>query len=185
MIPHPMSAVALVNANDSVVAIWHVAAEPIAQTARLCGAWVTDDTEIQRKVVAARAVVVFGGEPNELVKPLMSHAGGIIDLKATLIAIEQHISTVDEIHSVSRTPLGNPRAPIIWPTAPTMLDWNDLPPVPAGVVNDPLIRPTIAAARWLAALADTWSAVETARTSRSHLAEESPVAAPLPFVLGL
>lgn len=58
-----------------------------------------------------------------------------------------------------------------------------LPSVPSGVVEDPLIRSTIAASRWIADLADLWSAIETIRTSRPHLAGGNPVATPLPFVM--
>ena len=98
MTPHPMSAVAVVNADGVNVAIWHVAAEPVARTARLCGAWVTDDPEVQTRVIAARAVVVFGDDPTDRIRPLLTHAGGIIDIPATLLAIGQHISAVDEVH---------------------------------------------------------------------------------------
>jgi hypothetical protein len=50
-------------------------------------------------------------------------------------------------------------------------------------VEDPLICSTIAVARWLADLADTWSAIETIRASKSHLSIGSPSPRPLPFVL--
>lgn len=178
-----MSASAVVNADQGRVAIWHVATEPIAQTSRLCGAWVTDDSEVQRKVVTARAVVVFGDELTQPVKPLLQHAAGTIDIKATLAAIEQHIFVVNGVHAESRTDKGNPRAPIPWPVLPAMLDWAQLPPVSNGVVNDPLIRSTIAVARWIADLADIWSAIETTRTARAHLCRESPTPLPLPLVL--
>lgn len=38
----------MVNGDADMMAIWHVAVEPVAQTARLCG--------------AARDIVVFGGD---------------------------------------------------------------------------------------------------------------------------
>lgn len=178
-----MSAIALVNGDADMMAIWHIAVEAVAQTARLCGAWVTDDLGVQHKVVAARNIVVFGDRSNDRITDLIARTRGVIDLKATLVAIEQNISAINDIHRASRTPKGNPRAPLTWPALPTMLDWGALPSVPAGVVEDPLIRSSIAASRWIAELADLWSAIETIRTSRPHLAGGNPVAAPLPFAL--
>lgn len=153
-----MSASAVVNAEHGRVAIWHVATEPIAQTSRLCGAWVTDDPGVQHKVVAARAVILVGDEVTKPMEPLLRH---------------------DE----SRTDKGNLRAPIPWPALPAMVDWVHLSPVPNGVVHDPLIRSTIAVARWVADLADTWSGIETTRTARAHLCRESRSPLPLPLVL--
>ena len=178
-----MSAIAVVNGDADMMAIWHVAVEPVAQTARLCGAWVTADRDVQTRVIANRKVVVFGDHSTDLPTAVLAYARGVIDLKATLVAIEQTIGFVNEIHHASRTPKGNPRAPLTWPALPSMLDWGAMPAVPAGVVDDPLIRSTIAASRWIADLADIWSALETIRTSRPHLAEGNPAAAPLPFVV--
>ena len=178
-----MIAIAVVNRDADMMAIWHVAVEPVAQTARLCGAWVTGDVDVQHKVVAARNIVVFGGQSNDRIMDLIAHARGVIDLKATLVAIEQNLGAINDIHRASRTPKGNPRAPLTWPALPPMLDWGAMPSVPAGVVEDPLIRSTIAASRWIADLADLWSAIETIRTSRPHLAGGNPVATPLPFVM--
>lgn len=178
-----MSASAVVNAEHGRVAIWHVATEPIAQTSRLCGAWVTDDPGVQHEVVAARADVVVGDEVTKPMEPLLIHAAGTIDIKATLAAIEQHIDAVNEVHNQSRTEKGKSRAPIPWPVLPAMVDWAQLPPAPKGVVHDPLIRSTIATARWVADLADTWSTIETTRTARAHLCRESYTPLPLPLVL--
>ncbi len=178
-----MSAIAVVNGDADMMAIWHVAVEPVAQTARLCGAWVTEDADVQQKVVAARNIVVFGGHSIDRITDLIAHTRGVINLKSTLVAIEQNIGVFNDIHHASRTPKGNPRAPLTWPAFPPMLDWGALPSVPAGIVEDPLIRSTIAASRWIAELADHWSAIETIRTSRPHLAGGNPVATPLPFVV--
>ena len=178
-----LGAIAVVNADADTMAIWHVAADPIAQTARLCGAWVTGDLDTQRKVVAARKAVVLGDRSIGSTTEVLAHAGGIIDLKATLAAIEQYTCGLDDIHHASRTPKGSQRAPITWPTLPEMLDWAALPAVPAGVVEEPLIRSTIAVARWMADLADAWAAIETTRTSRAHLSEQNPSPLPIPFVL--
>ena len=183
MNPDDLSAIAVVNGDAEMMAIWHVAVEPVAQTARLCGAWVTDENDVQRKVVSSRKVVVFGEQSNDRITALLNDACGVIDLKATIVAIEQHIGVVTDIHHASRTPKGSPRAPLAWPALPPMLDWAAPPAVPDGVVEDPLIRSTIAASRWLADLADLWAAIETIRTSRPHLAEGNPMAGPLPFVL--
>lgn len=180
-----MSAIAVMKGDADMLAIWHVAVEPVAQTARLCGAWVTDDLDVQRKVVAFRKAVVFGDQSNDRITTLLAEARGAIDLKATLVAIEQHVGAVNDIHRASRTPKGNPREPITWPTLPPMLDWNALPAVPAGVVEDTLIRSTIAASRWIADLADLWSSIETIRTSRPHLGKENSMPVSLPFVLGI
>jgi hypothetical protein len=183
MSPDDLSAVAVVNGDGDTKAIWHVAVEPIVQTARLCGAWVTDDFDIQRKVTAARKVVLLGEEPSETLTALLAHTRGVIDLKATLVSIERYMDGLDEVHRASRTPKGSARAPISWPALTGVPDWQSPPPVPAGVVEDPLVRSTIAMAGWLARLADTWSAIETTRTSKAHLIMSNPLPLPLPFVV--
>lgn len=183
MSPNDMRAVAVLNGGADRTVIWHVAVEPAVQTSRLCGAWVTDDPDVQQTVVATRNIVLFGDLSNDYIDALLAHTRGIIDLKATLVAIEQYTDDLDEIHRASPTPNGSPRAPINWPSMCEVPDWNSLPPVPAGVVEDPLIHSTIAAARWLARLADTWSAIETVRASKSHLFLDIPSPRPLPFVM--
>lgn len=183
MNPDDKSAVAVVNSDADMMAIWHVAAEPDGQTARLCGAWVTDNLDVQRKVIATRKVVLFGDEPSDSIKALLAHARSVIDLKATLVAIGQYTDGLDEIHRASLSPKGTPRAPISWPAPCQLPDWNSMPPDPVGLVEDPLIRSTITLARWLARLADTWPAIETIRASKAHLSIRNPSPLPLPSVL--
>lgn len=115
MKPNDMSAVAVIGGDSKMMAIWHVAAEPIVPASRLCGAWVTDDVHVQRTVVAARRVVLFGAGPNCSLKTLLTHTSGVIDLSATLTAIERRTNELDEIHKTSPTPKGSPRTPIRWP----------------------------------------------------------------------
>ena len=178
-----MRAVAVENGGADRMAIWHVAVEPVVQASRLCGAWVTDDPDVQRTVVATRNVMFFGDSSTDYFAALLADSQGVIDLKATLVAVEQYTDRLDEIHRASPTPNGSPRAPISWPAPQQVPDWDSLHPVPAGVVDDPLICSTMAAARWLTDLADSWSAIEAIRTSKSHLSIGSPSPQPLPFVL--
>lgn len=178
-----MRAVAVVNGDADRMAVWHVAVEPVVQASRLCGAWVTDDADVQQTVVANRNIVLVGDLSNDYIDAMLDHARGVIDLKATLVAVEQYTDRLNEIHRASPTANGSPRAPIGWPAPQQVPDWDSLPPVPAGVVEDPLICSTMAAARWLTDLADSWSAIETIRTSKSHLSIGSPSPQPLPFVL--
>lgn len=174
--------VAVVNGASGRVAVWHVATEPIVQTSRLCGAWIASDAQGQRGVVESRLAVVSDA-PCESVRTLVSYANGVIDIEATLSAIQRYLDELDEVHRASLTPKGSKRAPISWPALPEAPDWNSPPSVPAGVMNDPLIRSTIGIARWIADLADTWSAIESIRGSKAHLAESIPAPHPLPFVL--
>lgn len=178
-----MRAVAVVNGDADRMVIWHVAVEPIVQASRLCGAWVTDDPDVQRTVVAARNIMLFGDSSTDYFAALLADTRGVIDLKATLVAVEQYTDRLDEIHRASPTPNGSPRAPISWPAPQQVPDWDSLPPVPAGVVEDPLICSTIAAANWLADLADVWSAIESMRASKSHLSTDVPSLLPPPFVM--
>lgn len=173
----------MVNGDADRMAIWHVAVEPVVQASRLCGAWVTDDPDVQRTVVATRNIVLFGDSSNDYVAALLADTQGVIDLKAAFVAIEQYTDSLNEIHRASPTPSGSPRAPISWPAPQQVPNWDSLPPVPAGVVEDPLICSTIAAARWLTDLADTWSTIETIRASKSHISIGSRSPQPLPFVL--
>ncbi len=183
MSPDDLSAVAVVNGDVDTMAIWHVAVEPVGQTSRLCGAWVTDDLEVQRKVIAARKVVLLNDEPSQDIKELLTHSLGVIDLTATLVAIEHCIEHLDETNRSSHTLKGGRRAPISWPALCPVPERNSPPPVPAGVVEDPLIRATVALARWFARFVDTWSAIETIRASRAHLCIGNPSPVPLPFVV--
>ncbi|MCV7281425.1 hypothetical protein H7J88_17450 [Mycolicibacterium flavescens] len=172
------SAIAVVHSGSDAVAIWHVAVEPVVQTARLCGAWVTRDADVQQRVIRARKVVLVNEVMSDRLESLLTHSDGAFDVEATLTAIRQHIDRLDEIHRTSFTPKGSPRAPISWPSLPpsgTPLS------VPVGVVQTPLIRSTIAMARWLADLANVWSAVESIRVSKAHLKVDSPSPQPLPF----
>lgn len=177
-----MSAVAVVNGDADMMAIWHVAAEPIVQTSRLCGAWVTNELDVQRKVIASRKVALLADESSDYIKTLLTHANNVIDLNATLLAIARYTDGLDEIHRASLTPKGSSRAPISWPVVHRVPDWNPHPLGPAGDVEDPLIHSTITFARYLASLADTWSAIETTRTSKPHLSIDNSSPLPLPFV---
>jgi len=66
---------------------------------------------------------------------------------------------------------------------PAPLDWTSPPSPPSGAVDDPFIASTIGVARWVADLADAWSAIETKRRSREHLAAGDTQLQPLPVVL--
>lgn len=180
---HDMKAVAVVNGDADTIAIWHVATEPVTQTARLCGAWVTNDRGVQQNVIASRKVVLLAHESNESWQALLAHAYGVIDLEATTGAVAHYTDNLDEKHRSNLTPKGTSRAPIAWPAVPQVPDWSSTPPVPVGVVKDTLIRSTIAVARWFASLADTWSAIETIRASRPHLSTSNSAPLPLPLVV--
>jgi hypothetical protein len=103
-----------------------------------------------------------------------------VDINATLAAIGDRASDLDALRRESKTAAGNARAPINWPKLPEPLDWAALPSPPRGVNPDPFVAETIAVTHWVADLAEVWSSVETARTSREHLAGGELEAKPLP-----
>jgi hypothetical protein len=177
------SVVAVVNGDGDRTAVWHVAiGAPMPQMSRLCGAWVTDGDRPASAVVAARLFFPVGGQVPDAVADLVPASTGVFDMTATLAGISKCVDELDARHTASKTKAGKPHAPINWPKLPEALDWVALPDPPIGVVDDPLISTTIRVALWVAELADAWSAVETTRLQRKHLAEGDTSPSPLPVV---
>jgi hypothetical protein len=175
--------IALFRYGEGVSAVWHVDISPSTPLARLCGAWVTRHASTLRGVLTARLLLPFGGQLDPEAALLADTAVGIVDPNATLASIGNRISELDALHRESKTAAGNARAPINWPTLPQPLDWAALPSPPRGVNPDPFVAETLAVARWLAELAEVWSKVEVARTSRQHLACGDLTLQPLPVAL--
>lgn len=175
--------IALFRYREGGSAVWHVYISPSTPLTRLCGAWVVDDAHTLRSVLAARLLLPFGDHLDQEAALLADSAVGIVDPNATLASIGNRISELDALHSESKTAAGKARAPINWPKLPEPLDWAALPSPPRGVNPDPFVAETLAVARWLAELAEVWSAVEVARTSRQHLAGDDRTPQPLPVVL--
>lgn len=175
--------IALFRYREGASAVWHVDINPSTPLTRLCGAWVTADTGTLRNVLAARLLLPFGGRLDAEATELAERTVGNVDPNATLNAIRNRISELDAMHRDSKTAAGQPRAPINWPALPLPLDWTALPSPPRGVNPDPFAAEMLAVAQWLAELADVWSKVEVARTSRHHLAGGDPTPQPLPVAL--
>lgn len=175
--------IALFRYSEGASAVWHIDISPSTPLARLCGAWVTDDAYTLHNVLTARLLLPFAGRLDAEAASLADRAVGIVDPNATHASIRNRVSELDELHRESKTAAGSARAPISWPTLPEPLDWTTLPPTPRGVNPDPFVAETIAVARWLADLADAWSKIETARTSRQHLAAGDLITHALPVVL--
>jgi hypothetical protein len=179
---HP-DVIAITRSAGGVSAIWHVDISPATPLGRLCGAWVTDDPDTWRKVLAARLLLPFGGRVDESLAAVVDTTFGIVDVTATLATVSDRVAELDALHRASKTAAGNARAPIKWPDLPTPLDWVNLPSPQPGVNPEPFVAETIAAARWIADLADAWSSVETARISRKHLAGSDIELHPFPVAL--
>jgi hypothetical protein len=175
--------IAVFRAGEDVSAVWHVDISPSTPLMRLCGAWVTDDINVVRSVLATRLLLPFGGRLDTDGTALADAASAIVDPNATLTRVGDTICELDARHRSSKTAAGKPRAPIAWPAMPSSLDWAALPAAPAGVNPEPFVAEMITVARWFARLADVWSAVEVARTSRQHLADGDPTLQPLPIAL--
>jgi hypothetical protein len=173
--------IALFRYSKDASAVWHVDINPSTPLARLCGAWVTSDVHTLQSVVAGRLLLPFGGRLTAQAGLLADGSDGIVDPNATLTSIRSIMSRLDALHCDSRTAAGKARAPITWPTLPEPLEWAALPSPPRGVNPDPFVAEMIAVAQWLADLADAWSAVEVARTSRAHLACGDLTIRPLPL----
>lgn len=177
--------IAVFRYQGGASAVWHVDISPSTPLTRLCGAWVSDVAHILSNVLAARLLLPFGGHLDAEAMALADRTVGTVDPNATLDTIRDTISKLDALHSHSTTATGHARAPINWPALPRPLDWAALPPPPRGVNPDPFVAETLAVARWLADLADAWSAVEVARTSKKHLSGGETTARPLPVALAL
>jgi hypothetical protein len=168
--PETADLIAIVRQGNESSAVWHVDVAPSTPLMRLCGAWVTDDTSVLRNVVASRVVLPFGGQLDGVAIEIAKDAVGVVDLNTTLTTVSEVIADLDEKHRASKTAAGKPRAQIQWPELPDALDWSALPAPPRGVNPEPFVAEMIAVARWVADLAEAWSKVETARTSKEHLA---------------
>lgn len=175
--------VAVINADESRTAVWHVDVRlDVQNMSRLAGAWVTKTNRMYGQVLQARLLYSFGDLPP--IPKVASLIGGLIDMPATLANINCWMDKWDEIQSESRTPKGEKRAPIPWPTLPKPLDWTALPSPPTGVVKDKLIADTIVASMWISDLAETWVEIETLRLARQHLRKLDPEEHDLPLAVG-
>lgn len=176
-----LPALAVINRDQTRTAVWHVdIGPPLPPLSRLCGAWVTQTDQGVPHGVHGR--LVFASEECSITD-LTAAAKGVIQIPQTLANIDAWIQRHSRIHARSRTPKGNERAPINWPTFPQPLDWKALPAPPRGVIDDKLIADTIVASLWIARLAEIWSSVETLRLSRSHLRSRNPTQQDLPFAI--
>ncbi len=169
--PEAADLIAIVRYGQDASAVWHVDVAPSTPIARLCGAWVTDDVDVLRKLVAARVIQPFGGELEDAATEFADFAAGVVDLNVTLSIMRDVIAALDKKHCASKTAAGNPRAPIGWPELPEPLDWTALPAPPRGVNPEPFVAEMVSVARWVALMADAWSRIETIRTSKKHLAD--------------
>jgi hypothetical protein len=169
--------VAVVNAVGDRVAVWHVVISPSYPLSRFSGAW----TDVSAGLVAGRLILPFDGQLPDALTYLEPVSAGVLDVSATLAAVSEVVADLDALHKSSR--VGKTRAPIDWPLPPQRLDWASPPAPPKGVVDDPFVAQTVGVARWVADLADTWSAIETKRLSREHLAGGDEGPRPLPVVL--
>jgi hypothetical protein len=144
---------------------------------------VTDDVDVLRKIVAGRVILPFGGRLADEATSFANSAVGLVNPNSTLSIIKNVIAELDAKHRAAKTAAGNPRAPIKWPELPEALDWTALPAAPRGVNPEPFVAEMLAVARWVADLAEAWSSVETARTSKDHLADGDVKLRPLPIDL--
>src|ERR1700750_1900003 len=62
VVPETADLIAIVRHGQDASAVWHVDVAPSTPLMRLCGAWVTDDDNVLRNVVAGRIVLPFGGQ---------------------------------------------------------------------------------------------------------------------------
>jgi hypothetical protein len=177
------SADLIIRSGETASAVWHVDVAPSTPLMRLCGAWVTNDVDVLRQVVAGRVILPFGGRLEDGATDLANSSAGVVDLSVTLSIISEVIAELDDKHRAAKTAAGNPRAPIKWPELPEPLDWTALPTPPRGVNPEPFVAEMLAVARWVADLAEVWSSVETARTSKEHLADGDVKLRPLPVDL--
>ncbi|UCZ62881.1 hypothetical protein [Mycolicibacterium phocaicum] len=172
--------VALINCRGDRVAVWHIVIDPGWPMSRLCGAWIDALTP---SLLVQRYLLPFGGTLPDSLADLRGSSAGTFDPNDTRDAIVADIEKLNARHEDSPTKAGKPRASILWPDVPAPLDWAALPAVPHGVVEDPLARETIAAAMWVASLADAWAKVEVIRLSRDHLSDGDSLARPMPVAL--
>jgi hypothetical protein len=174
--------VAVINADESRTAVWHVdIGLSVQNMSRLAGAWVTETDQIVSQVLRGRLLYSFGDiAPNPEVSAVI---GGQIDMPKTLANIFDWIDKWDAIQSESLTPKGQKRAPVPWPELPKPLDWKALPEPQRGVVKDKLIADTIVTSMWIAQLAEKWAAIETLRLGRQHLRMLDPEEHNLPVAV--
>lgn len=171
--------VAIVHTNtDGAAIIWYVDTDPVTDLNRLSGAWVTANADQHQSLLTRRRILQVA----DSLIPGVLPAPPQIDPNATRQAIIDEVGRLHQVHRKTPTKAGNIRAPIEWPDIPNVLDFESLPPVPAGVSReDPAITDTVAVAYWIQELAESWSRIETVRCAREHLRGDNPAPRQIPF----
>ncbi|MFM9376552.1 hypothetical protein [Gordonia sp. VNK21] len=168
----------LATAEDTR-ALWSVNVQHDFGPGRLCGAWIDADDHTLAQIIGAQPLHLTAGTdaPTDL-------DCALLDLPATRQAMVDEVDRLVELNRASRTPKGNPRAPLQRPDIPELpttgnTDEDQL----RGVVTDnPAALEALRSAHYLADLADAWSRIETLRLSREYLRGDTPQAREFPCV---
>ena len=104
--PEAADLIAIVRYGQDASAVWHVDVTPSTPIARLCGAWVTDDVNLLRKVVAARIIQPFGGQLEDPATEFAGFAAGVVCHAASAAAVTR-VKTRADATGANRFSLGD------------------------------------------------------------------------------
>jgi hypothetical protein len=79
--------IAIIRSGETASAVWHVDVAPSTPLMRLCGAWVTKDVDVLRKILAGRVILPFGSRLEDGATDFANSAVGVVDLNVTLSSI--------------------------------------------------------------------------------------------------
>lgn len=168
--------VAVVTADTTSVAVWHVAIDNDAVgISRMCGAWVYDksDDELAKVELLTRGrQVVATPSGEQALQSVGARPLGFVDLAATINAVaaerDRLHSIYDQLPAARKKTLTPPR----WPHIPDVVDLAY--PPRAHNAGDPRAAEALGIARLLEDLAAAWSSLEGQRVARTYLTDATP-----------
>ncbi|MFI1918671.1 hypothetical protein [Nocardia sp. NPDC020380] len=167
---------AVLDRRGGRVVVWHVNVGAALGLSRLSGAWVLDADAVELASLTVGRWVVRCGSDVEAPEGV----AGVVDLEATVDAVQGEIAAADEAFSAHQEVAGNklirPEWPVIAHPAEAGLPRNEV---------EEVVRPALGVARGLAEMADGWAAFESLRVVRPFLVEFGGVGVrALPLMVG-
>lgn len=164
MVPH---VVAVVDADESDVAIWHVDTGPDIGLNRMCGAWVLPNADSEKIVLLTRnRILISTDRGDKVVRDAGAVTTATLDVVATVAAVaaERDMLQAEFEKKKSKTMI----APD-WPELPEPFTFEN--PPTAARADSEIIAVAFGVAEWVHELAKTWAKIEKQRLARTFLVE--------------
>jgi hypothetical protein len=164
-----MDSTAVVDAQATKVAVWHVSlgAEAVGLS-RMCGAWVLDDERDKVELLTRGRFVVATPAGIDALRSANATPSGVVDLAATVNAVAAERDRLNAIYEELPAARKKTLTPPRWPQVPAPADLAD-PPCADNV--DQTVAAALGIARFLEELAAAWSGIESQRVARPYLTD--------------